>query len=157
MRSTQSLRTLHSTSNAIRHSLDPSHRSHTLQSQSDMETVLDVHSVFCGYFSASTFVSLSAFSYCLIASGTNFFARQRAGARLRLLSRQRGRSAAGKDADEKPVLTINSGDIVTIETATHIDPAEVDQSGAVPASAVPEYVRAIYREVTDRGPALQIL
>jgi transposase len=33
------LRTLHSTSNAIRHSLDPSHRSHTLQSQSDMETV----------------------------------------------------------------------------------------------------------------------
>src|SRR5580693_10420706 len=40
MRSTQSLRTLHSTSNAIRHSLDPSHRSHTLQSQSDMETVM---------------------------------------------------------------------------------------------------------------------
>jgi hypothetical protein len=34
------LRTLHSTSNAIRHSSDPSHRSHTLQSQSDLETVL---------------------------------------------------------------------------------------------------------------------
>jgi len=33
------LRTLHSTSNAIRHSSDPSHRSHTLQSQSDLETV----------------------------------------------------------------------------------------------------------------------
>ena len=39
MRSTQSLRTLHSTSNAIRHSSNPSHRSHTLQSQSDLETV----------------------------------------------------------------------------------------------------------------------
>jgi acetamidase/formamidase len=57
----------------------------------------------------------------------------------------------------KPVLTVNSGDIVTIETATHIDPTEVDQSGMVPTSAVPEYVRAIYREVTDRGPALHIL
>jgi acetamidase/formamidase len=57
----------------------------------------------------------------------------------------------------KPVLTINSGDIVTIETATHLDPAAVDQSGVVPPSAVPDYVRAIYREVTDRGPALHIL
>jgi hypothetical protein len=27
----------------------------------------------------------------------------------------------------------------------------------VPPSAVPEYVRAIYREVMDRGPALHIL
>ena len=57
----------------------------------------------------------------------------------------------------KSVLTVNSGDIVTVETATHIDPAEVDQSGVVPPSAVPEYVRAIYREVMDRGPALHIL
>jgi acetamidase/formamidase len=57
----------------------------------------------------------------------------------------------------KPVLTVNSGDIVTIETATHIDPAVVDQSGMVPPAAVPEYVRTIYREVTDRGPALHIL
>jgi hypothetical protein len=38
----------------------------------------------------------------------------------------------------KPVLIINSGDIVTIETATHLDPAEVDQSGVVPPSAVPD-------------------
>jgi acetamidase/formamidase len=57
----------------------------------------------------------------------------------------------------KPVLTVNSGDIVSIETATHIDPAEVDQSGMVPTSAVPEYIRAIYRGVTDRGPALHVL
>ena len=41
----------------------------------------------------------------------------------------------------KPVLTINSGDTVTIETATQIDPADVDQSGAVSPTVVPEYVR----------------
>ena len=57
----------------------------------------------------------------------------------------------------KPVLTIVSGDTVTIETATHIDPAEIDRSGVVPPSAVPEYSRAIYREVKDRGPSVHIL
>jgi len=57
----------------------------------------------------------------------------------------------------KPVLTINSGDIVTIETATSIDPAEIDQSGAVPPSVVPEYQRAIHREVKDRGPSGHVL
>jgi len=57
----------------------------------------------------------------------------------------------------KPALTINSGDIVTIETATHLDPAEVDQSGVVSPNDVPEYTRAIFREVKDRGPALHIL
>jgi acetamidase/formamidase len=57
----------------------------------------------------------------------------------------------------KPVLTINSGDTVTIETATQIDPAEVDRSGVVPPSAVPEYTRAIFREVKDRGPGAHIL
>jgi acetamidase/formamidase len=57
----------------------------------------------------------------------------------------------------KPVLTINSGDIVTIETATQIDPAEVDRSGVVPPGAVPDYTRTIYREVKDRGPGAHIL
>jgi acetamidase/formamidase len=57
----------------------------------------------------------------------------------------------------KPVLTINSGDTVTIETATQIDPAEVDRSGVVPPSAVPEYTRTIFREVKDRGPGAHIL
>src|SRR5258706_16365072 len=52
----------------------------------------------------------------------------------------------------KPVLTINSGDIVIIETVSGPDPEEVDASGVVPPSAVPEYVRTIRREVTDRGP-----
>jgi acetamidase/formamidase len=57
----------------------------------------------------------------------------------------------------KPVLTINSSDIVTIETATSLDPVEIDQSGAVPPSVVPEYQRAIHREVKDRGPSGHVL
>src|SRR5258708_12161590 len=57
----------------------------------------------------------------------------------------------------KPALTINSGDIVTIETATHIDPAEVDRSGVVPPNVVPQYTPAIYQQLMDRGPALHIL
>jgi acetamidase/formamidase len=57
----------------------------------------------------------------------------------------------------KPVLTIDSGDIVTIETATSLDPAEIDRSGAVPPSVVPEYQRAIHREVKDRGPSGHVL
>jgi acetamidase/formamidase len=57
----------------------------------------------------------------------------------------------------KPVLTVNSGDIVTIESAAGVDPAAVDASGVVPPSAVPEYTRAIRREVTDRGPGGHIL
>src|SRR5215831_12241454 len=57
----------------------------------------------------------------------------------------------------KPVVTINSGDIVTIETVSGPDPEEVDASGVVPPSAVPEYVRTIRREVTDRGPGGHIL
>jgi hypothetical protein len=52
----------------------------------------------------------------------------------------------------KPVLTINSGDIVTIETATSLDPVEIDQSGAVPPSVVPEYQRAIHREGQGSRP-----
>ena len=57
----------------------------------------------------------------------------------------------------KPALTIESGDTVTIETTTHIEPEEIDRSGVVPPSAVPEYVRAIYRDVKERGPSVHIL
>jgi acetamidase/formamidase len=60
-------------------------------------------------------------------------------------------------AAAKPVLTINSGDIVTIESVGGPDPADVDASGVVPPSAVPEYIRTIRREVTDRGPGPHIL
>jgi acetamidase/formamidase len=55
------------------------------------------------------------------------------------------------------VLTINSGDTVTIESVTGPDPAVVDASGVVPPSAVPGYARAIRAEVTDRGPSGHIL
>jgi acetamidase/formamidase len=57
----------------------------------------------------------------------------------------------------KPALTINSGDIVTLETANNLDPVEVDRSGVVPPSAVPEYTRAISKAVKDRGPGPHIL
>jgi acetamidase/formamidase len=61
------------------------------------------------------------------------------------------------NAANKPALTINSGDIVTLEAATQIDPAVVDASRVVPPSAVPQYVRDIYRTVKDRGPGPHIL
>src|SRR6202163_3359974 len=57
----------------------------------------------------------------------------------------------------KPVLTIDSGDIVTIESAAALDPAVIDQNGTVPPSAVPQYVRDIFRDVKDRGPAFHVL
>ena len=57
----------------------------------------------------------------------------------------------------KPVLTVNSGDVVTIETVPGLDPAVVDASGVVPQSAVPDYARVIRREVNDRGPGPHIL
>src|SRR5216684_1938680 len=57
----------------------------------------------------------------------------------------------------KPVLTVAPGDIVTIESVGGPDPADVDASGVVPPNAVPEYVRAIRRDVTDRGPGGHIL
>src|SRR3977135_3132669 len=60
-------------------------------------------------------------------------------------------------ATVKPVLTIESGDIVVLESAANMAPAIIDESGVVPPSAVPEYVRTIYREVKDRGPAGHIL
>jgi acetamidase/formamidase len=60
-------------------------------------------------------------------------------------------------AAARPVLTVESGDIVTIETAAALEPEEIDRSGVVPPSAVPDYVRAIYRDVKDRGPGPHVL
>jgi acetamidase/formamidase len=57
----------------------------------------------------------------------------------------------------KPVLTVESGDIVTIETAAAMEPEEIDRSGVVPPSAVPDYLRAIYGNVKDRGPGPHVL
>lgn len=61
------------------------------------------------------------------------------------------------NAANKPAMTINSGDIVNLEAATQIEPEAVDASGVVPPSAVPQYVRDIYRTVKDRGPGPHIL
>jgi acetamidase/formamidase len=55
------------------------------------------------------------------------------------------------------VLSIESGDIVTIESTASIVPSIVDQSGVVPASAVPDYHREIYGKVQDRGPGPHVL
>ena len=57
----------------------------------------------------------------------------------------------------KPVLSIDSGDIVNLETVASIVPAVVDQSGVVPPSAVPQYQRDIYGKVKDRGPGPHVL
>jgi acetamidase/formamidase len=57
----------------------------------------------------------------------------------------------------KPVLTIESGDIVTLESGANMAPAIIEASGVVPPSAIPQYLRDIYSEVKDRGPAGHIL
>jgi len=57
----------------------------------------------------------------------------------------------------KPVLTIDSGDIVTVETGANMAPAIIEASGVVPPTAVPQYLRDIYEQVKDRGPAGHIL
>jgi acetamidase/formamidase len=60
-------------------------------------------------------------------------------------------------ASIKPVLSIESGDIVTLESVASIVPSVVDQSGVVPPGAVPQYHRDIYGEVKDRGPGPHVL
>ncbi len=57
----------------------------------------------------------------------------------------------------KPVLSIESGDTVTIETSSLFAPEIIDQSGVVPPSAIPQYQRDIFREVKDRGPSGHVL
>ena len=60
-------------------------------------------------------------------------------------------------ASLKPVLTIESGDIVTLESTAAIVPDVVDKAGVVPPSAVPQYQRDIYGQVKDRGPGPHVL
>jgi acetamidase/formamidase len=55
----------------------------------------------------------------------------------------------------KPVLTMNSGEIVSIDSP-HGDPAVYEAAG-VPSSQIPQALREIYREVNERGPAVHIL
>jgi acetamidase/formamidase len=58
-------------------------------------------------------------------------------------------------AAAKPVLTIHSNDTVRIETVSG-SPARLETAG-VPAAQIPDALRAIYKEVTDKGPGGHIL
>ena len=60
-------------------------------------------------------------------------------------------------ASVKPVLSIESGDIVTIETASMLTAEDVEKSGVVPAASIPQYQRDIFRDVKDRGPGPHVL
>jgi acetamidase/formamidase len=58
-------------------------------------------------------------------------------------------------ASAKPVLTIHSNDTVRIETVSG-SPTRLESSG-VPSNQIPDALRTIYKEVTDRGPGGHIL
>jgi acetamidase/formamidase len=58
-------------------------------------------------------------------------------------------------AAAKPVLTIHSGDTVKVETVSG-NPTRLEAAGAR-SDQIPEALRAIYKEVTDRGPGGHIL
>ncbi len=59
-------------------------------------------------------------------------------------------------ASAKPVLRIHSGDVVRMETVSTGSPARYEALG-VPPDQIPASFRAIYKEVTDRGPGGHIL
>jgi acetamidase/formamidase len=58
-------------------------------------------------------------------------------------------------ASANPVLKLHSGDTVRVETVSG-NPARLEAAGAAP-DQIPEALRAIYKEVTDRGPGGHIL
>jgi acetamidase/formamidase len=59
-------------------------------------------------------------------------------------------------ADAPPALRIHSGDTVEIETVLTSSPNRLEAAG-VPADQVEPSLRAIYKEVTDKGPGGHIL
>ncbi len=59
-------------------------------------------------------------------------------------------------ASAKQVLRIHSGDVVRMETVSTGSPARYEALG-VPPDQIPASFRAIYKEVTDRGPGGHIL
>lgn len=59
-------------------------------------------------------------------------------------------------AETKPVLTINSGDIIDVDTLLTSTPDRLEKAG-VPAADVQASLRAIVEEVKDRGPGGHIL
>ena len=86
-----------------------------------------------------------------------FTSTQACAAEFTLMPSPRTVNIGNFNAANKPVLTINSGDIVTLEAATQLEPEAIDASRAVPPSTVPQYVRDIYREVKDAGPGPHVL
>src|SRR5579885_2168690 len=58
-------------------------------------------------------------------------------------------------AAAKPVLSIHSGDTVRIETVSG-SPQRLEAAGA-PPDQIPEALRTVYKEVTDRGPGGHLL
>jgi acetamidase/formamidase len=59
-------------------------------------------------------------------------------------------------AETKPVLTIDSGDIIDVDTLLTSTPDRLEKSG-VPASEIQASLRAIVEQVKDRGPGGHIL
>ena len=59
-------------------------------------------------------------------------------------------------ADMKPALTIDSGDIIDVDTMLTNTPDRLEKSG-VPASEIQASLRAIVEQVKDRGPGGHIL
>lgn len=57
----------------------------------------------------------------------------------------------------KPVLTVHSGDVVTMQTLSTCGPSTRLEQEGVPASAIPAYNQQIYDQVHDRGPGGHIL
>jgi acetamidase/formamidase len=59
-------------------------------------------------------------------------------------------------SDLKPVLSVNSGDVVTVETYTALPPEEYEAAGLKP-EMIPQTLRDIFREVKDKGPGPHVL
>jgi acetamidase/formamidase len=59
-------------------------------------------------------------------------------------------------AETRPVLTIDSGDIIDVDTMLTSTPDRLEKSG-VPASEIQPQLRAIVEQVKDRGPGGHIL
>jgi len=59
-------------------------------------------------------------------------------------------------ASAKPVLRIHSGDTVRIETVSTGSPARFEAVG-VPPGQIPDNFRAMFKEITDKGPGGHIL
>ena len=59
-------------------------------------------------------------------------------------------------AEARPVLRVASGDIVEVETLLTSSPTRLEGAGVAPADVEPS-LRAVYDQVTDRGPGGHIL